>query len=300
MKILTKGFTLIELLVVVAIIALLLAVIVPSLKSAKRFAAAAVCLANENQLIKSWLLYAEDNDSKFIDADVSETLTPIARQGYMNYGSGWVWNWVGRPTDEVGTNINDTVDQKIRGFQAGGLWSYLENPKVYNCPADKRWIKRAVMPFNVPDGPAPGLWTGGYRTYSIGNPLSAVNGTTGENLVKISKTSEFNNAGSKIVFLEETDGYGWNHRSWNIYLEHVMNPTTAPQWLDPFAILHNGSSTFAYADGHADRYKWVDQQTRDMAEAQEKYWYATDPDTGSTADYDWFVRAYMPRSMPKD
>lgn len=287
-----KAFTLIELLVVIAIVALLLSIIIPALKNAKRLAAAAVCLANESQLVKSWLLYAEDHDSKFVDGDTSDSLGPSPRQGYTNYGGsiGLVWNWVGRPTNEAGADLNDTIDDKIRGFKAGGLWSYSEAPKAYHCPADNRSNKRAVMPFNVPDGPAPGLWIGGYRTYSIGKVLSKrPDSGSGEDDVTIIRTSQFSNSSAKIVFLEETDGYGWNHRTWNINLN-------SPQWIDPFAILHNDSSTFGYADGHADRHKWVDQQTRDMAEAQRKYWTAVDPKTGSTTDYEWFKRSYMPIS----
>jgi prepilin-type processing-associated H-X9-DG protein len=73
----------------------------------------------------------------------------------------------------------------------------------------------------------------------------------------------------------------------------------APQWIDPFAILHNDSSTFVFADGHAERRRWVDKQTRDMAEAQQKSWSAVDPKTGSTEDYQWFKLSYIPGKMPK-
>ena len=297
----TKAFTLIELLVVIAIVALLLSIIVPSLQNAKRYAAAAVCLANISQLGKAWMLFAEDNGGYIIDGDTSDERGNNA--GYSVYNRAFwgdsdgirVHNWVGRPMGPNGEDRNDSIEDKVRGFQKGALWPYIEAPKAYNCPADKRFLNRAVYPLNSKTANPPGLWVGGYRTYSIGKPLSlrptGSNDPTGEMTVEIRKTSEFSNPSVKIVFLEETDGYGWNHRTWNMNLRQ-------PRWGDPFAILHNDSSTFVFADGHADRRKWVDQQTRDMAEAQEKGWSAIDPATGSTEDYTWFRRAYIPGRPP--
>ena len=296
-----KAFTLIELLVVVAIIALLLSIIVPSLQNAKRYASSAVCLANVSQLGKSWLLYGEDNDNKIVDGDTSDEFG-----GFQTQARNAAWGgpvrvhcWVGRPMGPNGDNLNDDVMGKIRGFEKGALWPYVNDPKAYNCPSDLRYIKRAKVPLNDKNSNPPGLWVGGYRTYSLGKPLSKRPTTTptdsgdpsGEMTVEIQKTSQFVNASGKIVFLEETDGYGWNHRTWNMNLR-------SPQWIDPFAILHNDSSTFSFADAHAERHKWVDQQTRNMAEAEEKSWSAVDTRTGSTEDYQWFKSAYIPGRRP--
>ena len=56
-----RCFTLIELLVVVAIIALLIAILLPSLKSAREQARVAVCSSNEHQLSVGFHTYATDN-----------------------------------------------------------------------------------------------------------------------------------------------------------------------------------------------------------------------------------------------
>jgi prepilin-type N-terminal cleavage/methylation domain-containing protein/prepilin-type processing-associated H-X9-DG protein len=56
-----QAFTLIELLVVVAIIALLVAVLLPSLRSAREQARAAKCLANLRSIGQGIALYANDN-----------------------------------------------------------------------------------------------------------------------------------------------------------------------------------------------------------------------------------------------
>ena len=57
-----RGFTLIELLVVVAIIALLVAILLPSLSKAREFAKSAACQANMRATTMSVLLYGEDSN----------------------------------------------------------------------------------------------------------------------------------------------------------------------------------------------------------------------------------------------
>jgi len=61
------GFTLIELLVVISIIALLIAILLPSLGSARRQAQAAVCLSNQKQIGILVTAYALDNDDRFFE-----------------------------------------------------------------------------------------------------------------------------------------------------------------------------------------------------------------------------------------
>lgn len=62
MKTRIKGFTLIELLVVIAIIALLVSILLPSLKKAKELALAAVCSSNLKGAMLATFMYANEND----------------------------------------------------------------------------------------------------------------------------------------------------------------------------------------------------------------------------------------------
>ena len=62
----SKGFTLIELLVVIAIIALLLSILLPGLRAAKKQAQMVVCQSNFKQIGLGAALYADDNDSYIV------------------------------------------------------------------------------------------------------------------------------------------------------------------------------------------------------------------------------------------
>ena len=77
----TSGFTLIEVLVVVAIIALLIAILFPSLRTAKGHARRVACMANLHSIYVGTQAYAHDNRSRFPD---KQTLGGwYYRMGYM-------------------------------------------------------------------------------------------------------------------------------------------------------------------------------------------------------------------------
>lgn len=64
------GFTLIELLVVVGLIALLLAILLPSLQLARSHAQAVVCLSHLRQWGTTFALYTQENEGRLPDTDM--------------------------------------------------------------------------------------------------------------------------------------------------------------------------------------------------------------------------------------
>ncbi|MCH8913991.1 MAG: prepilin-type N-terminal cleavage/methylation domain-containing protein, partial [Planctomycetes bacterium] len=60
-----KGFTLIEMLVVVAIIALLIAILLPSLSKARELARQTICGTNMKEIGTTFYIYQSDNLDDF-------------------------------------------------------------------------------------------------------------------------------------------------------------------------------------------------------------------------------------------
>lgn len=73
------AFTLIELLVVIAIIALLVSMLMPSLRTATEFAKDASCRSNLRQLGLLSSMYFEDNGGKFLHSTSADTGAPTLR-----------------------------------------------------------------------------------------------------------------------------------------------------------------------------------------------------------------------------
>lgn len=120
-----RGFTLIEVLVVVAIIALLVAILLPSLARARDQAQAAVCKTRLDQLYKGHVFYGQDN-----------------RQ-YFPHPDWWLWdgengtmvNWF--PSLYARTNGMRPTDSS-RWVEFGHIYRYIKNKDTYFCPKDSR------------------------------------------------------------------------------------------------------------------------------------------------------------------
>ena len=117
-----RAFTLVELLVVIGIIAVLVSILLPTLRSVRRQANLVQCSSNMKQLSMSMLMYIQDNKGRFPAAE----FFPIA--GAYPYGWGWA---------------NELVAQNY--IKAPGL-------SVYKFPGDtaKKFNRSNV--FRCPEG----------------------------------------------------------------------------------------------------------------------------------------------------
>ncbi|OHB55057.1 MAG: hypothetical protein A2Y12_10440 [Planctomycetes bacterium GWF2_42_9] len=83
-----RGFTLVELLVVISIIALLLAILMPSLQKARAQAGGVVCGSNQKQVVMAMLLYAEDSDGRV--PYFQNPLWVASKKAYFVTKDGWL------------------------------------------------------------------------------------------------------------------------------------------------------------------------------------------------------------------
>jgi prepilin-type N-terminal cleavage/methylation domain-containing protein len=102
-----KGFTLIELLVVVAIIALLISILLPSLARAREIAKRAVCASNMRGVGQGMKVYANDNFDWYPTAPFKELATVQSSPTYMEV------NFIGKMGYNLTTQVNDTFNQAV-------------------------------------------------------------------------------------------------------------------------------------------------------------------------------------------
>ena len=234
-----RGFTLIELLVVIAIIAILASMLLPSLARSKQKAQGVICMANTKQLMKAWIMYADDNFDKVVNNyGVAETQAEINARTFRN----WVNNVMSWGTESYITNVDFVKNGILGPYTAGAVG-------VYKCPADKYlssaqrqrgWNQRLrSLAMNAFLGPF---------SSSAGHQSLSANVFEG-NYRQFVRMSSIPNPVKIFVTLDEhpnsiNDGY---------YLNTSGN---AGAWGDSPATYHGGACGFSFADGHSEIKKW--------------------------------------------
>ncbi len=140
-----NGFTLIELLVVVAIIAVLVALLLPAISRARDLAKIAVCRSNLQQFGRAFQFYAQENQDMLPAAGSGwdsvkwnyryqwkEMIQPYLTQNIYNYSAGNIPQGVFRCPAETST---------VAWFQDYGMNELMGWIDWRKFPGDSRWLE---------------------------------------------------------------------------------------------------------------------------------------------------------------
>ena len=244
------GFTLIELLVVIAIIAILAALLLPSLSRARERAQAISCLDNTRQLDLAWQLYTDDHDG-FLPYNLwMNASSPRTNINWVNNVMTW---GVPDPDNTNTTTITDASLGPYIGSQTG----------IFHCPSD-----HALSATQSEAG-----WSARIRSYSmnamVGNVGTLlVNGVNTKNpgYKQFLSTTQIPRPAEIFVFLDEhpdsiDDGYFLDKDAVAVNGPDNAVSTAADEWTDLPASYHNQSAAFSFADGHASLHHWLKSST---------------------------------------
>jgi len=222
-----RGFTLVELLVVIAIIAILAALLLPSLSRAKSAAYRTGCANNVKQITCGWFMYAHDNGDR-----CALNVRTLPTDGL------WLNNFMSWNTSTDNTNVALLQNGLLGRYTTG-------NAETYRCPADR---------FLSPPQRRLG-WTERVRSYSM-NTCIGTKVDFYPHYRNFSRLSDF--ASPALIYLL-MDEHADTISSPNI----PTSPDPAgTSWEFLPASYHNGGAVFSFADGHCEGHRWLLANTR--------------------------------------
>jgi len=247
-----RAFTLIELLVVIAIIAVLMAILTPTLRRARESGKRAVCLNNTKNLAFGWTIYCGEHNGRLPNGQAHEV---------GNQRLGWILR-VEAPYQT--TPLNAPVELQLDAIKNGQLFPYFPDVKAYRCPVAKKYEM---------------------RTYSS---IHAMNGYPVEGGPVIKNINDIKFPAMRIVFVDDY-GEDWDAawtvcyiqpRWWNpipmrhgpgTVVSYVDGHSTWWNWKDPRTV-ELSKLTWVQAEALRASPQVEQPDNQDLREIQKAYW----------------------------
>ena len=217
-----RAFTLVELLVVIAIIAILAALLLPSLGRAKSAALGAACKNNLQQLMICWQSYAHDND-EVMTPNNFVYFVPVGTTNAGTLGEDSL-TWCRSIAPQDGYPINEDTSL---------LFQYNRNSEIYRCPADRSTVENQ-----------PGKLRN--RSYNLSNSANCKVANHYRKLIDIPRPTQL------FTFIDTHEDAIWDATFGVLDLGGYWQD----YWLDVPADRHSQGANIAFADGHVEYWKW--------------------------------------------
>lgn len=230
-RVVPSGFTLIELLVVIAIIAILAAILLPVLQSAKIRAEEVECINNLKQLEGGAFMYAQDNQDYMLPN------APLVSSSTAN-----LTTWCGGESEslsaaaDANTNIALYDDSILGPYMSGQI-------KAYHCPGD-------TVP--SPNGQRLRSYSMNCQMGALYKQVWALDANENPNHLYFAKYNQLAGTFSPsdaFVFCEEN--------ACNINDGWLEISCETPIYPDVPGSYHRNVAGFAFADGHAEAHRWL-------------------------------------------
>ena len=213
-----KGFTLIELLVVIAIIALLVSILLPSLKKAQDLAKRTVCMTNLKGIGTGLALFVEEHDEKYPRTDA--------------------WAYPQSPSNPAGYTCWAVELSPYLGGYEDARSMPLDGGSPFWCPGDSDVVSFSHFnDFYSPEGPII-FGQGGWVTFKY-NIIVMAEGITNRRR----ELSEITHPSEILAVIDADSTYNtkvWS-RSW-IYNGHELDEETS----------HAGGRNYLFLDNHVE------------------------------------------------